>query len=172
MIISAPVVRAPREGGPEINNADDLLNHLLDFATDIFKATGEVRPMLMILGKENVEFASVQNFMDSDDTKNVFRSVVTQKCSDPDVEGIGLAMECWTVMDRSGVDTSIQPSKHPDREEVVMVYAEWKDCTTREIALPIIREEKKTPRFGEPVKYEFSAGRMRNFFPRKKESLH
>lgn len=163
-------MKSPREEN-KISGAQEIVDSMIGTARKIASEKGEVRPVLMVLREDVVEFAAVGPFFENDITKEAFRIFVMDMCQEKDVEGVGLATEVWHVK-QEGVDMNIRPSEHPDRVEAVMIYGEWRDCSQATIFAPILRDEQGNVSLGDPdpLVYDNMTGRMVGFFPQRDES--
>jgi len=158
----------------DFSNAKNVVEFLLPIAMSIVETEGEAEPMLCVVSTDKIYFVRVAEFFCDDLGKEAFRDFVVDICSKPEVEGIGLVTEAWTVMRDDLENIEGQISDAPDRKEVLMVYSEWHDGTIVDVMIPILTKENGTKKMGKPnfLNSDESSGRMRGFFVPGKITLH
>jgi len=162
-----PVSRQPREGS-NLENANAVAEFLCLVGSGILVSEKNAEPMLCLIKKEEVLFISIAQFFESPGGKDLLAAFIAELCEDKDVDGMGLVTEAWVVSRplEQDLTTIVIPRECPDREEVLMVYSEWRDLTSKDIMIPFTRDSEDRPILGERIVSDVSdvAGRLRNFF--------
>jgi hypothetical protein len=159
-------------------NAKELLAFASKAATQVFKQTGGVIPILHMVDKNNahihVHFAA--GFEDRD-AKQSTSEIMRKAIRETSAQRYALVMEAWTVNEHGDTKLAMEMTSkglslenHPDRIEVITIFVEDKntnECLSR--MYQILRPEhgKATlspPRdFSEAVRGE-NAGRFNDLF--------
>ena len=161
----------PREGGPDLDSAEDIVDLLMQYALRVTSEEKEVYPLLLLVYKDRVDFLDVHHLFDTSESKDMLRSFVVDLCAnDADIEGVGLLTEIWFVMRSVNCDAiddidATRPRHDPERQEGLMVYGEWKDCSSRDLLIPYDRDADGKPVLRDALDIPAGAeGRLRGFF--------
>lgn len=157
----------------KIESAEDIVDYLLPRASQILAEEGGVDPMLFVVRKDTVDFMLVNEFLEDNEKKSIFREFILRVCRCEGVEGVGLVTEGWMIA-RSNIDSLSTPvCEQPDRQEVLTIYGEWCDGTAKDTMVPFGRDEENNPILEDAlVDVSSAGGALRGFFIPENRVLH
>lgn len=153
--------RLKRSDKLSIESVEDIdeMKLSIDFVRKCFEVKGNLSPMVIGTAEKG---RYVVPFLHKDNNeKYILAKKIKEEFKKVGVTAIVVMTEAWMVKQKAGmIDTSIRPSEHPLKQEIVMVNLLEKNKYESAI-IPIIRSEKEVI-LGEPITSKQTGAELRD----------